>query len=123
MSDELPPTRFTFPEKVNSTIRSGQNAGNPKSKTTVNLYRALMHQITRASGLTTVEQLMKSHAKANKAIKQLSVKKDGETDLAHKARVRNYYSALFYVLPEEYISKPNPFYKAFQAWKDKIPSK
>ena len=82
-----------------------------------------MHQITRASGLSTVEQLMKSHAKANKAIKQLAVKKDGETDLAHKARVRNYYSALFYVLPEEYISKPNPFYKAFQAWKDKIPSK
>lgn len=123
MSDELPPTLFTFPEKVNDTIRSGKNAGNPKSKTTINLYRALMHQITRASGFNTIKQMMKSYAKTNKAIKQLTVKKDGETDLAHKARVRNYYSALFYVLPEKYLSKPNPFYKAYQAWKDQIPSK
>jgi len=118
---EQPPTRFIFPEKVNDTIRSGKSAGNPKSKSTVNLYRSLMHQITRATGITTVEELMKKHIKTNRAIKVLAAKKDDESDAAHKSRVRNFYSALFYVLQEEYLSKPNPFYRAFQAWKDNKP--
>ena len=118
---EQPPTRFTFPEKVNDTIRSGKSAGNPKSKSTVNLYRSLMHQITRATGITTVEELMKRHIKTNRAIKVLAAKKDDESDAAHKSRVRNFYSAIFYVLPEEYLSKPNPFYRAFHAWKDNKP--
>ena len=122
MSEELPAIRFTFPEKVNDTIRSGNRAGESKTKSTVNLYRALMHQITRATGIRNLEELMKDHAKANKAIKLLAVKKDSETDAAHKSRVRNYYSAIFYVLPEEYLSKPNPFYKAFQSWKDEKPA-
>jgi len=122
MSEELPAIRFTFPEKVNDTIRSGNRAGESKTKSTVNLYRALMHQITRATGISNLEELMKNHDKANKAIKLLAAKKDSETDAAHKSRVRNYYSAIFYVLPEEYLSKPNPFYKAFQNWKDEKPA-
>jgi hypothetical protein len=122
MSEELPASRFTFPEKVNDTIRSGNRAGESKTKSTVNLYRALMHQITRATGISNLEELMKNHDKANKAIKLLAAKKDSETDAAHKSRVRNYYSAIFYVLPEEYLSKPNPFYKAFQNWKDEKPA-
>lgn len=120
MSEEAP-TRFIFPEKVNDTIRGGKNPGKPKSKNTVNLYRALMHQITRVTGITTIEELMKRHIKTNRAIKVLAAKKDDESEAAHKSRVRNFYSALFYVLPEEYISKPNPYYRAFQAWKDNKP--
>jgi hypothetical protein len=120
MSEETP-TRFIFPEKVNDTIRGGKNPGKPKTKSTVNLYRALMHQITRATGITTIQELMKRHIKTNRAIKVLAAKKDDESEAAHKSRVRNFYSALFYVLPEEYISKPNPYYRAFQAWKDNKP--
>jgi hypothetical protein len=115
------PARFTFPEKVNDTIKSGKNAGQLKTKSTTNLYRSLMHQITKETGVSTIDELKKRHVKVNRAIIRMTAKKEGESDSLHKSRVRNFYSAIFYVMPEEYLASPNPYYKAFQKFKETPP--
>lgn len=115
------PDRFTFPEKLNETIKSGKNAGQLKTKSTINLYRSLMHQITKETGVSTIDELKKRHIKVNRAIIRMTEKKEGESDTLHKSRVRNFYSAIFYVMPEEYLGSPNPYYKAFQKFKETPP--
>jgi hypothetical protein len=112
------PTKFTLPEKINDTQRNGK----PKSPNTINLYKAHLNMITRATGLTTVEQFMKATRKVNAAIKTLTEKKPDETDAKHLSRARVFYSAIFMVLPKKYMEKPNPFYRANKKYQEGNPA-
>jgi hypothetical protein len=117
MTEEAP-TKFTLPEKINDTQRNGK----PKSPNTINLYKAHLNMITRATGLTTVEQFMKATRKVNAAIKTLTEKKPDETDAKHLSRARVFYSAIFMVLPKKYMEKPNPFYRANKKYQEGNPA-
>jgi hypothetical protein len=112
------PIRFIFPDKFQDKIRTGANAGKEKQASTINLYRSHMHQIAAATGITTVEELIKKHLKVTQAIKKLAAQKEGESDLKHRSRARVFYSAIFTFLPEEYSQSPNPFFRAYQKWKE-----
>jgi hypothetical protein len=112
------PTKFTLPEQINDTQRNGK----PKSPNTINLYKAHLNMITRATGLTTVEEFMKATRKVNAAIKALTEKKPDETDAKHLSRARVFYSAIFMVLPKKYMEKPNPFYRANKKYQEGNPA-
>ena len=106
-----------MPKTFNHLKRDGQ----PKTQNTVNLYKVHLNRITASTGLDTIEKMMKATRKVNAAITTLVPKKSGESAVQQSARARIYYSALFMVLPTEYISKPNAFYRANKKWQDGKP--
>jgi|688.fasta_scaffold925651_1 hypothetical protein len=112
------PTKFILPEQINNLKRNGD----PKSSNTINLYKAHLNMITKATGFTTIEQFMKATRKVNSAIKILAEKKPDEPVAKHLSRVRIFYSAIFMVLPKKYMEKPNPFYRANKKYQDGNPA-
>jgi len=112
------PKKFIFPEKYNNLT----NKGTEKSKSTISIYKTHLNRITALTGLDTVEQFMKASRKVNKVIADLNPIMENQSVSQRNTKVRIYYSALFTVLPEEYIKKPNPFYKANKKWQDGNPA-
>jgi len=111
------PSKFQMPATWNNLKRDGE----AKSPYTINLYKVHLNRITAQTGLETIEKMMKATRKVNAAIRALVAKKPTETVVQQSARARLYYSALFMVLPEEYIKKPNAFYRANKKWQDGKP--
>ena len=111
------PTKFQMPATWNGNKRDGA----PKTQNTINLYKAHLNRLTAQTGLDTIEKMMKATRKVNAAICSLVPKKAGESAVQRSARARLYYSALFMVLPADYIKKPNAFYRANKKWQDGKP--
>ena len=111
------PSKFQMPAVWNNLKRNGE----PKSPYTINLYKVHLNRITAQTGLETIEKMMKATRKVNAAIQTLTSKKDTESVMEQSSRARLYYSALFMVLPAEYIKTPNAFYRANKKWQDGKP--
>jgi hypothetical protein len=109
-SVEMP---FTFPKTFQSTTAKG----NPKSASTLSVYRKHITLISDKTGITTVEGIMANPLAVLAAIQNLTPIKEGETDNHRNTRIRVFFSALFTYLPAEYIAKSNPFYEVFQTLK------
>jgi hypothetical protein len=109
---------FTLPETYNSTKANGD----PKSKTTIAMYKTHLNKISTATGYTTVEEFVKHPSKVVKAINEICAKKENESEVAFRSRKRVFYSAVFMVLPKEIVSKPNAFYLANKKLQDAPPS-
>lgn len=63
------------------------------------------------AGFETVDDLLKDPKGVLKAIDEYVGPED--TDASRQSR-RYFLSAIFYVLPADYLAKKNPYYKAFQ---------
>jgi len=109
---------FTLPDTYNTLTRKGEQ----KSKATVAAYKTHLNRIADHTSLTTIEEFVKHPLKVTRAIKEICTKKDQESDVAWRARMRVYYSAIFMVLPSEMLTKPNPFYKANKKLQDGNPA-
>lgn len=109
---------FIMPPTYNTTTKKGAE----KSKATISAYKTHLNRIAAATGLTTIEEFMKSSRKVNAAINKICVKNDEESAVTFQARKRVYYSAIFMVLPPEVLAKPNPFYRANKKLQDANPA-
>jgi hypothetical protein len=109
---------FTLPDNINVMKANGE----PKKPSTISIYKTHLNRISVATGLTTVEQFIKQPRKVIMAIKALTEKKDDESEAQYLARVRVYYSAIFMVLPKEYMETPNSFYRANQKYQGGKPA-
>jgi hypothetical protein len=108
---------FTLPTVYSTLIESGKRAGEPKSKGTINVYKNRLNQIADATGVDTLEKIMKRSVAVNKFIRGIAPV-GNESDPAFRSRVRTYYSAIFMILPPEVKNKPNPYYKANKKLQD-----
>ena len=100
---------FTLPPVYSTLIESGKRKGEPKSTGTINVYKNRLNQIAAATGIDTLEKIMKRSFSVIKFIKNIAPLAD-ESPAAFKARIRTYYSAIFMILPPEYKNKPNMYY-------------
>jgi hypothetical protein len=116
---------FQFPADVKETIQSGKRAGEPLSKATIGIYRSRLNRFADY-GISSLEHIMKRPKATIATINTLARNDMGSTDglsdeeVAKRLRQakRNYYNALFYIMPKKITDKSNAFYVAFQATKE-----
>lgn len=108
---------FTLPMVYSTLIESGQRKGEPKSKGTINVYKNRLNQIADATGVDTLEKVIKQSKRVIKFIKEIAPLAE-ESEASFRARIRTFYSAIFMILPPELKNKPNPYYKANKVIQD-----
>lgn len=106
---------FILPNKLAPKV---DKEGNPKtlSKNTIKIYKNRLNKLSE-KGYSTVDELLHSPEGVIQAINDLVPGASTPETRQHK---RVYYSAVFYVLPEPYLQKANPYYQAFQYLKDRV---
>jgi hypothetical protein len=106
---------FTVPTKLAPKV---DKEGNPRtlSKNTIKIYKNRLNKISE-KGYSTVDELIESPEGVIQAINDLVPGASTPETRQHK---RVYYSAVFYVLPEQYLQSSNSYYKAFQYLKDRV---
>lgn len=99
--------KFEFP--VPLPIKLKKN-GEPITTNTIKVYKTKLNHIA-SGGYSTVEELMDSAEEVVAVINTIA----GDTDNDQSRQVKRLYlSAIFYILPEDYLKTNNPYYNAFK---------
>jgi hypothetical protein len=100
-------SKFQFPDPLPIKTKAD---GDPITKNTIKVYKTRLNHIA-AGGYTTVDELMNSAQEVIATINTIA----GDADDDKARQVKRYYlSAIFYILPQDYLKKKNAYYEAFQ---------
>jgi len=93
-----------------------QKDGSPRtlSRNTIKTYKSRLNKLA-SQGFSTVDELLRQPQAVILAINQLL---PGMESPALRQEKRIFFSAIFWVLPEQYLQRENPYHKAFQGVRD-----
>lgn len=100
---------FQFPSPLPTTKQL--------SPFTIKVYKNRLNKIAKG-GYDTVHKLIMNPFAVQTIINEYANPID---EIKRKQDVRVFLSAIFYILPQEYMETPNPYYNMFQTVKTPIP--
>jgi len=109
-------TKFQMPTEFNTS----KSNGGEKSAGTISIYKTHLNRLA-AAGFDTVDKIISNSSDVIKTILAFP-KKDDESAILYKSRLRVYFSAIFMILPATIRATPNAYYSANKKLQDANPA-